>query len=192
MLEYKTKNVNVTWNEISAENSTVCEMDEAITMTTQYKLAGKIMEFILIFNLVSYIIGVMISHPTWINKKIERNNKYLEEYNRIQIHKDGNIVTTAEEDEKYEKLKPKLPLIERKLKLWKVLQYFAKLLWPFMIVIPHEYLTGIFYFISILRFIPQGTVDNNLGPDRLQVPRLQIPTIADNQLFDCTTFVWKT
>ena len=32
---------------------------------------------------------------------------------------------------------------------------------------------------------------NNLGPDRLAGPK-QIPTIADNQPFDCTTFVQKS
>ena len=154
MLDYKSKNVKETWNEISADNSTVCEMEEAIAMTTQYGLAGMIMEFILIFNLVSYIIGVMISNPAWIDQIIERNNQDLEDYHGIQRDKDGNYVTTAEEDEKYEKLKPKLPEIERKLKCLKVFRYFAKLFWPFLIVIPHEYLTGIkwciFSVISIL------------------------------------------
>ena len=154
MLDYKSKNVNVTWNEISADNSTVCEMEDAITMTNQYGIAGKIMEYILIFNLVSYIIGVMISNPAWIDQIIDRNNKYVEDYHDIQESKDGNYVTTAEEDEKYEKLKPKLPEIERKLKCLKVFRYFTKLLWPFLIVIPHEYLIGIkwciFSFIIIL------------------------------------------
>ena len=154
MLDFKSKYVNVTLNEINADNSTVCGMEEAITMTTQYELAGKIMEFILIFNLVSYIIGVMISNPAWIDQIIDRNNQYLEDYYRIQRRKEGNFVTTAEEKEKYEKLKPKLPEIERKLKCWKVFRYLAKLFWPFLIVIPHEYLLGIkwciFSAISIL------------------------------------------
>ena len=38
----------------------------------------------------------------------------------------------------------------------------------------------------IIRLIPQGTVDNNLGPDRLAGP--MAPTIADNQPFYYTTF----
>ncbi len=37
--------------------------------------------------------------------------------------------------------------------------------------------------------IPQGTVYNNLEPDRLAGPK--IPTIADNQPLDCMTFVQK-
>ena len=33
--------------------------------------------------------------------------------------------------------------------------------------------------------MPQGTVDNNLGPDRLTGPKaLYIPSTADNQPFD--------
>ncbi len=153
MLAYKSKNVIETWNEISADNSTVCEMEEAIAMTTQYMVAGTIMEYILIFNLVSYIIGVMISNPAWIDQIIERNNKYLKDYHRIQRDKDNSYVTTAEEDEKYEKLKPKLPEIERKLKCLKVFRYFTKLLWPFLIVIPHEYLIGIKWCIFSVIFI---------------------------------------
>ena len=41
----------------------------------------------------------------------------------------------------------------------------------------------------VLRVIPQGTVYNNLGPDRLAGPKALYPNIADNQPFDCTTFV---
>ena len=153
MLDYKSKNVNVTWNEISADNSTVCEMEDAITMTNQYGIAGKIMEYILIFNLVSYIIGVMISNPAWIDQIIERNNKYLKDYHRIQRDKDNNYVTTAEEDEIYEKVKSKLTEIERKRKYLKFFRYFAKLFWPFLIVIPHEYLTGIKWCMFSVIFI---------------------------------------
>ncbi len=42
----------------------------------------------------------------------------------------------------------------------------------------------------IIRLIPQGTVDKNLGPDRLAGP--MAPTIADNQPFYYTTFVWMS
>ncbi len=45
---------------------------------------------------------------------------------------------------------------------------------------------------GVMRLIPQETVDNNLGPDRLEGPKALDPNIADNQLFDCTTFVWKS
>ncbi len=41
--------------------------------------------------------------------------------------------------------------------------------------------------INNLRVLPQGTVDNNLGPDRLAGT-----IIADKKPFDCTTFVWKS
>ena len=154
MLDFKSKNINETWNEINGDNSTVCDMEEANTMTTQYMIAGKIMEYILIFNLISYIIGVVISNPAWIDQIIERNNKYLENFHRIQRFKDGFYQTTDEEKEIYEKLKPKRLIIERKLKCLKVFRYFAKLFWPFLIVIPHEYLIGIkwciFSVISIL------------------------------------------
>ena len=154
MLDFKSKNINETWNEISADNSTDCEMVEAITMTTQYGIAGKIMEYILIFNLVSYIIGIMISNPAWIDQIIEKNSKFLKDYHRIQKLKDGNYVTTIDEIIIYEELKSKLTEIERKLIRLKVFRYFAKLFWPFLIVIPHEYLTGIkwciFYVIFIL------------------------------------------
>ncbi len=38
-----------------------------------------------------------------------------------------------------------------------------------------------------------GTVDNNLGPGRLAGPKALDPIFfADNQPFDCTTFVWKS
>ncbi len=47
-------------------------------------------------------------------------------------------------------------------------------------------------YSTLIRLIPQGTVDNNLGPDRLAGPKDQIPIIADNQPFDCMTIVWKT
>ncbi len=42
-----------------------------------------------------------------------------------------------------------------------------------------------------LRLIPQGRVDkNNLGPDCLAGPKaLDPPIIADNQPFNCTTFI---
>ena len=43
-----------------------------------------------------------------------------------------------------------------------------------------------------IRVIPQGTVDKNLGPHRLPGPKALDTTIADNQPFDCTTFVWKS
>ena len=153
MLDYKSKNVKETWNEISADNSTVCEMEEAIAMTTQYGLAGMIMEFILIFNLVSYIIGVMISNPAWIDQIIDENNQYLEDYHTIQRVKDRYNGTTAEEDEKYEKLKHNIPKIERKFRCLKVIRYFAKLFWPFLIVIPHEYLIGIKWCILSVKSI---------------------------------------
>ena len=40
---------------------------------------------------------------------------------------------------------------------------------------------------------PQGTVDKNIGPDCLAGPKALDPiTIADNQPFDCTAFVWKS
>ncbi len=41
------------------------------------------------------------------------------------------------------------------------------------------------------KIIPQGKVDDNLGPDRLtdQKAPLYIPTITDNEPFDCTIFV---
>ena len=53
-------------------------------------------------------------------------------------------------------------------------------------------MTSIFYPLGRLRVIPQGTVDNNLGPDRLVGPKALDPTIADNQPFNCMTFVWKS
>ncbi len=153
MLDFKSKNVNVTLNEINGDKSTVCKMEEAITMTTQYGIAGKIMEYILIFNLVSYIIGIMISNPAWIDQIIERNNKYLKDNLRIQRLNNGNFETT-EEKEKYEKLKTKLPDIAVILVCLKVFRYFAKLFWPFLIVIPHEYLTGIKWCIfSVISFL---------------------------------------
>ncbi len=42
-----------------------------------------------------------------------------------------------------------------------------------------------------MRLIPQGTVDNNLGPDHLAGQKALDPNYADNQHCDCTTFVWK-
>ena len=44
------------------------------------------------------------------------------------------------------------------------------------------------YMLDI-RVIPQGTVDNNLGPDRLAGTKALDPNYADNQPFDCRTFV---
>ncbi len=41
------------------------------------------------------------------------------------------------------------------------------------------------------RVIPQGTIENNLGPDRLAGAKALDP-IADNQPFDCKTIVWKS
>ena len=78
---------------------------------------------------------------------IDRVNKDLEEYNRIQELKDENYVTTDEEKKKYDDLKPKLPELERKLTFFKVFRYFTKLFWPFLIVLPHEYLTGGVYVL---------------------------------------------
>ncbi len=40
--------------------------------------------------------------------------------------------------------------------------------------------------------IHQGTVDNNLGPDRFAGPKAVNPNYADNQACDCTHFVWKS
>ena len=42
-----------------------------------------------------------------------------------------------------------------------------------------------------IRVIPQGTVDNNLGPDRLAGPKALDPNYS-RQLFDCTTFVLES
>ena len=43
-----------------------------------------------------------------------------------------------------------------------------------------------FVYQILIRDIPHmGRVDNNLGQDRLA-------DIADQQAFDCTTFVWKS
>ncbi len=43
------------------------------------------------------------------------------------------------------------------------------------------------------RFIPQGTVDINIGLDCLVgLKALTFPTIADNKPFDCANFVWKS
>ena len=44
----------------------------------------------------------------------------------------------------------------------------------------------------MIRVIPQGTVDNNQGPERLAGPKALVPTIADNQHLDFTTLVWKS
>ncbi len=42
-------------------------------------------------------------------------------------------------------------------------------------------------------YIPQGTVDKNLGPDRLAGPKaLDSNFCRQDLLFDCTTFVWKS
>ncbi len=34
---------------------------------------------------------------------------------------------------------------------------------------------------NLIWLIPQGTIDNNLGPDRLEGPKALYPIIADNQ-----------
>ena len=44
---------------------------------------------------------------------------------------------------------------------------------------------------AYIRVIPQGTVDNNLGPDRLAGLKA-LDAIADNQPFDCTAFVCRS
>ncbi len=41
-------------------------------------------------------------------------------------------------------------------------------------------------------FIPQGTVHNILGPDRLASQKALDPNYFRRKLFDCTTFVWKS
>ena len=145
MLDYNSKNVNETWDEIKVNNKTACLVDDAIT--SQYAIAGYVMKVILISNLISYIIGVFISNPTWVDQMIDKVNKDLEEYNRIQKLKDGNYFTSDEEKEKYKDLEPKLPELERKLIFLKVFRYFTKLFWPFLIVLPHEYLTGGVYVL---------------------------------------------
>ncbi len=148
MLDYNSKNANETWDEIKVNNKTACVVDDAIT--SQYAIAGYIMKVILISNLLSYIIGVFISNPTWVDQMIDRVNKDLEEYNRIQKLGDDRFVITDEEKEKYYDLKPKLPELERKLTFLKVFRYFTKLFWPFLIVLPHEYLTGMEWCICSL------------------------------------------
>ena len=144
MLDYNSKNVNETWDELMVNNKTSCTVDD---VTSQYAIAGYIIKVILLSNLLTYIIGVIISNPTWVDQMINRVNKDLEEYNRIQKLKDGNVLTTDEEKEKYKDLKPKLPELERKLIFLKVFRYFTKLFWPFLIVLPHEYLTGGVYVL---------------------------------------------
>ncbi len=44
------------------------------------------------------------------------------------------------------------------------------------------------FYLYIIRLVPQGTVNNNLGPDRLAGPN----ALDTNQPSDCTTFVWKS
>ena len=144
MLDYSSKNVNETWDEIKVNNKTSCTVDD---VTSQYAIAGYIMKVILISNLLSYIIGVFISNPTWVDQMIDRVNKDLKEYNRIKKLKDEYFFTTDEEEKKYDDLKPKLPELERKLTFFKVFRYFTKLFWPFLIVLPHEYLTGGLYVL---------------------------------------------
>ncbi len=50
------------------------------------------------------------------------------------------------------------------------------------------------HLYDTIRFIHQGTVVNNLGPDRLTGPKALDPNhaVPENQSFDCTTFVWKS
>ena len=70
-------------------NKTACTVDDAIA--SQYAIAGYIMKVILISNLLSYIIGVIISNPTWVDQIIDRVNKDLKEYNRIKKLNDENL-----------------------------------------------------------------------------------------------------
>ena len=44
-------------------------------------------------------------------------------------------------------------------------------------------------FTRHIGIIPQGTVDNILGPDRLAGQKALDPNHVDNQHFDCTIFV---
>ena len=143
MVDYTSKNVNETWDEMNLQNNTACTMDDAINLTKQYALAGTIMLLVLLSNLCSYIVGVIISNPTWVDQIVDKYNKDIVKYRDIDNRKRKYILTSAEENKKYDELKPKLPEIKRKMIFFKVFRNFTKLLWPFLIVLPHEFLTGI-------------------------------------------------
>ena len=122
MFDYNSKEINETWNEIRVNNNTACTIDDAVTLTSHYSKAGSLMKLVLLGNLLSYFIGVIISNPAWIDQIIDNLKKELK----------------GEFDRDYEREN-----IERKLKDYKIYRFFSKLLWPFLIVLPHEYLTGI-------------------------------------------------
>ena len=117
MFDYNSKEINETWNEISVNNYTACTIDDAVTLTSHYSKAGSLMMLVLLGNLLSYVIGVILSNPAWIDQIID--------IHKIQV-------------EEYFQFPDRIKLI-----FFKVFRYFSKLLWPFLIVLPHEYLTGI-------------------------------------------------
>ena len=126
MFDYNSKEINETWNEISVNNNTAFTIDDAVTMTSHYSKAGNLMMLVLLGNLLSYIIGVLISNPAWVDQIIDSLKKDRYKY---EI-KCGRI----------------------KLIFFKVFRYFSKLMWPFLIVLPHEFLTGIEWCICSRNF----------------------------------------
>ncbi len=131
MFDYNSKEINETLNEINVNNDTACTIDDVVTLTSQYSKAGNLMMLVLLGNLLSYIIGVIISNPAWVDQIINNLKKDLKDLN-----------DASKPFRRYEMIE-----FNRRIKFFKVFRYLSKLLWPFLILLPHEFLSGIAWCI---------------------------------------------
>ncbi len=83
MFDYNSKEINETWNEISVNNNTACKIDDAVTLTSHYSKAGSLMMLVLLGNLLSYVIGVILSNPAWIDQIIDIHKIQVEKYSQF-------------------------------------------------------------------------------------------------------------
>ena len=134
---------NQTWQTNITNSNNLLNTDE--TPPEYYKLASQITKSILYFNGLVYLAGILRVKPTWISDNIARYKtklKWKDEY----FYGYGVIKYGWAEDnriplEKLEKLKSKTNFsLWMYLVMFYCLYPFARLLWPILILLPHQYI----------------------------------------------------
>ncbi len=103
----------------------------------QYNIAYLITLVIIIANILTFIMGALIGSPTWIETNIDRLTSRLDRKKELESQ-------TWYEKGDSEKLKNlKVEKINMKLFFYQALKPIARIFWPILILMPHQYLNNV-------------------------------------------------
>jgi hypothetical protein len=117
------------YNGSSVMNSSL--NDVTFGSNGEYQLASGITRYILIVNGIVYLFGFLFSSPTWIIKIIGRIN--------VKINRKADLIRNNYYDNQEEFIKLKTEYLKTKKVFLYLFRFIARLLWPLLILLPHQY-----------------------------------------------------